>query len=1069
TNTIIDPNNVTVSGTKTWVDGGQTHDNADELTLTLTRTSAKQGAKPETVAVVPAWEGNTYTFTNLEQYDAEGYAYTYDVTEAPVQGYTTAQNGYDFTNTIIDPNNVTVSGTKTWVDGGQTHNNADELTLTLTRTSAKQGAKPETVAVVPTWEGNTYTFTNLEQYDAEGYAYVYSVVESEVQGYTTTQNGYDFTNTITQEKRTITGTKTWTDGAENHTQDQIALTLYRQANGSGWAKVEAEPVWQGWTYTFANLDRYDANGYEYAYKVEESTVPGVYTAAYAPADGVAVFENNAATVNITNTLKLVGGDGRLTVTKTWEDKGGDPKDRPKVSFQLLNGDGTPAKKDGQDWIVPLDTATDTAVFENVPLRMDGYIVKELIDSTTNTYGYVADAQQKAVPADGTTAAFTNTRTIASVTVTKHVVDETTDSAAGLAQKFTFELNGERSQPVGNGERASFMVEIGKTYSLTELDANGNPLPSGVWSTTGLGTYTVETANLAIDVINTRTLYGRDGDVTVTKTWLDGDGKPLADALIPEQIDVRLYEGANATGATATLNRENGWKATWSHLPAYALDGTALVYSVKETVDGADYGDGAMVMIGERKFAVSMNGFAITNALENSEPTRPEKSADEVSMEGVQPGDPVTYTIRRTSHLGTTSTATVTDRLPVALDFVSTDSVKVNGEKRNLKATVQGKTATWTIQNVPPMGTIEVVFTARVTEDAMDVDVIANKATVDLGDKNDSQFESNVVPIPVARLILSKSAKLPAGKDKAALGDPIDYTITLRNAGEVVLSDVTIRDAMLERADGDVLVNGSAVKFEGQTIRLDELWQKKTATVTYRVIVTEEDILNGTVDNTATANAKFGRDKALPEQEAKTSTPTEPKNGHLKVEKRTVSQPKDEKGYVLGETIRYEIVVTNDGNLTIADIKVTDSLSSAKDKVIGTIKSLAPGASETFAFEHKVTEADILAGKVVNEATATGKSPDPEKPEVPVDPGETEDKTEPKKGHLKVEKRTVSQPKDKNGYRPGETIRYEIKVTNDGNLTITDIKVTDSLSSAKDKVIGTIKSLAPGASETFAFE
>ncbi|MED9822360.1 MAG: Cna B-type domain-containing protein, partial [Christensenellales bacterium] len=148
TNTLIDPNNVTVSGTKTWVDGGQTHDNATELTLTLTRTSAKQGAKPETVAVVPAWEGNTYTFTNLEQYDAEGYAYTYDVTEAPVEGYTTTQDGYNFTNTIIDPNNVTVSGTKTWVDGGQTHDNADELTLTLTRTSAKQGAKVETVAVV---------------------------------------------------------------------------------------------------------------------------------------------------------------------------------------------------------------------------------------------------------------------------------------------------------------------------------------------------------------------------------------------------------------------------------------------------------------------------------------------------------------------------------------------------------------------------------------------------------------------------------------------------------------------------------------------------------------------------------------------------------------------------------------------------------------------------------------------------------------------------------------------------------------------------------------------------------
>ena len=146
----------------------------------------------------------------------------------------------------------------------------------------------------------------------------------------------------------------------------------------------------------------------------------------------------------------------------------------------------------------------------------------------------------------------------------------------------------------------------------------------------------------------------------------------------------------------------------------------------------------------RKFAVSITGFDITNTLKNSEPTKPEKTADEESQGGVQADDLVTYTIRRTSHLATTTTATVTDKLPKGLDFVRTDSVKVNGEERNLKATVQDDTATWTIQNVPPMGTIEVVFTARVTEQAYSS--IQNQATVDLGDKSDSQFESNVEEI-----------------------------------------------------------------------------------------------------------------------------------------------------------------------------------------------------------------------------------------------------------------------------------------------------------------------------------
>ena len=59
----------------------------------------------------------------------------------------------------------------------------------------------------------------------------------------------------------------------------------------------------------------------------------------------------------------------------------------------------------------------------------------------------------------------------------------------------------------------------------------------------------------------------------------------------------------------------------------------------------------------------------------------------------------------------------------------------------------------------------------------------------------------------------------------------------------------------------------------------------------------------------------------------------------------------------------------------------------------------------------VTEADILAGSVKNVATATGTSPDPENPEVPVTPGEEEDETEDKNGHLTINKVTTSTPED----------------------------------------------------------
>ena len=86
---------------------------------------------------------------------------------------------------------------------------------------------------------------------------------------------------------------------------------------------------------------------------------------------------------------------------------------------------------------------------------------------------------------------------------------------------------------------------------------------------------------------------------------------------------------------------------------------------------------------------------------------------------------------------------------------------------------------------------------------------------------------------------------------------------------------------------------------------------------------------------------------------------------------------------------YKITAKNDGNLTITDITVTDERTGLSEK----IASLAPGAEQVFTTETTVTEADILSGHIINDATATGTSPDPDKPDVPVDPGHTDDDPE----------------------------------------------------------------------------
>ena len=271
-----------------------------------------------------------------------------------------------------------------------------------------------------------------------------------------------------------------------------------------------------------------------------------------------------------------------------------------------------------------------------------------------------------------------------------------------------------------------------------------------------------------------------------------------------------------------------------------------------------------------------------------------------------------------------------------------------------------------------------------------------------------------------------------------LGDKVEFTLTAKNIYDAVktITFIEIEGVEIEQATFENVQPGATV----------------TTKATYTV--TEDDILAGGFTNEL--NVKIGDKQFGPVEDDVT---VEDPNGHLTVTKTTTSTaPKD--GYGLGDVIEYKIVVTNDGNLTITDITVTDELTGDE----WTVKSLAPGESETFTASYTVTEDDILAGNVENVATATGTSPDPDKPEPDVTPGTTDDPTEEKNAHLTVTK-TVTSDVPKEGVSKGDKISYEITVENDGNLTITDIKVTDDLTGDE----WAVEKLAPGESETFTAE
>ncbi|MBR1758230.1 MAG: Cna B-type domain-containing protein [Lachnospiraceae bacterium] len=156
--------------------------------------------------------------------------------------------------------------------------------------------------------------------------------------------------------------------------------------------------------------------------------------------------------------------------------------------------------------------------------------------------------------------------------------------------------------------------------------------------------------------------------------------------------------------------------------------------------------------------------------------------------------------------------------------------------------------------------------------------------------------------------------------------------------------------------------------------------------TETLTVTVEDNGDGTLNVTGTYSAGGSFTNVY-----------QPPKYAIEVEKKTVSKPKEGKAYYEGETIEYEIVVTNTGEGTLTNVVVEDPLTGDT----WTIETLEPGESKTFTTKYVVTAADVKAGKVLNEVTAKGETEDPDNPTVE-DDANVEDPTgqkplEPKTG------------------------------------------------------------------------
>lgn len=176
---------------------------------------------------------------------------------------------------------------------------------------------------------------------------------------------------------------------------------------------------------------------------------------------------------------------------------------------------------------------------------------------------------------------------------------------------------------------------------------------------------------------------------------------------------------------------------------------------------------------------------------------------------------------------------------------------------------------------------------------------------------------------------------------------------------------------------------------------------------------------------------------------------------------------------LGDVISYIFRVTNTGDQPLANVTVTDPKVTV---VGGPLANLAVGATDstTFTASYTITAADLAAGEVVNQATATGTSPvGTVVNDLSDDTSNTEDEPTvtpvPEGPRISLIKQATQPLTDTNGDGVagglGDIIFYTFRVTNTGDRVLTNVIVTDP----KVTVVGgPLASLAVGASDSTTF-
>ncbi len=275
-------------------------------------------------------------------------------------------------------------------------------------------------------------------------------------------------------------------------------------------------------------------------------------------------------------------------------------------------------------------------------------------------------------------------------------------------------------------------------------------------------------------------------------------------------------------------------------------------------------------------------------------------------------------------------------------------------------------------------------------------------------------------VTVAALAPSLAVEKGADETDVLVGDTIHYTIDVINTGNVALHGVSLVDP-----DADCPTAPAATLAVGES---------DTVECTHEAVVGDV----GTYSNIASATAD------------EVTTPQPSNQVDVEVEAGTpeleVSKAADEASVIEGDTIHYDVIVENTGQVELTEVEVDDPNADCPTEPIAT---LAVGADTTVECAH-VTDGDDV-GTYSNTASATSTEVT-----TPVDSNQVDVTVVAANPSLDVDKAA-----DESAVLVGATIHYDVTVSNTGNVTLHDVVVDDPDADCPSTPIAT---LAVGADE-----